>query len=244
MTQFIVPTVTQTLSHIKTLWNQIDNYKTSENSNKISTSSIMLLDPMTTMLRLAILKFKQRSTKIGVANHKLTFYEPVIYQGIVRWWYGDSRIDIQYLYLPILYFACIRHNYVKTHFDEYEEKRQIFDKINILALDGLKILRSIYNQNDTRTDIITNCIDSYIHILSVSNDKSDFIQQKYEDMQNTIRLIYQEFSKEWSERYVQIILNLISELETIRIDTFKTNISVTIESMLNNMDQIIDKIRS
>ena len=75
-----------------------------------------MLDPITTVLRLGILKYKPECTKIGVANNKLTFYEPTVYQGIYRWWSGDSRTDIQYLYLPLLYFSCIHHGYVNSIF--------------------------------------------------------------------------------------------------------------------------------
>ncbi len=244
MSVFLTPTfITSFTSGIKTVWNHFDGSRNID-ANKLSVSTIILLDPLTTILRLGILKYKQDSTKIGVANNKLTFYEPTVYQGIYRWWSGDSRTDIQYLYLPLLYFSCIHHNYVKSIFDECENKEEILNRINSMAIDGLKTLRNIYSQHHHKIDMVTNCIDSYIHLLSVTDDDSGFIKSKYEDVQNTIKLTYKEFSKEWTTSYIKIILDLINELHNKDSTEYRASIVSNIEGMLNTMDGLIDRARS
>lgn len=241
---YFSPSIISTLTtSVKTLWNHFDTTKNVD-ANKISVSTTILLDPLTTVLRLSILKYKPDCTKLGVANNKLTFYEPTIYQGISRWWSGDSRTDIQYLYLPILYFSCIRHGYVSSIFDRSSNKQEVLNRINEMAIEGLKTLRNIYNRQHTKIDMVTNCIDSYIHILSVSDDNSNFIKNKYENVLNTIKLTYTEFSKEWSEKYIKIILELFDELKTRDSTIYSANLINTIENMFNTMDELIDKTRS
>lgn len=238
------PTIISTITtSVRTLWNHIDNGRNID-ANKLSVSTVIMLDPLTTILRLSILKYKPEHTKIGVANNKLTFYEPHVYQGISRWWSGDSRKDIQYLYLPLLYFSCIKHGYIESIFTKSKSKDHILNRINEMAIDGLRTLRTIYDQQHHKIDMVTNCIDAYIHLLSVSDDNSEFIKEKFANVQNTIKLTYNEFTNEWNESYIKIILELIDELNNKTSETYSTNIISTIETMLNNMDEIIDKARS
>lgn len=239
-----VPSILSALSTgAKKMWEQLDNR--AAETNKLSVSTILMLDPITTVIRLGILKYKPESTKIGVIDNKLVFYEPTVYQGISRWWSGDSRMDVQYLYLPVLYFACIKHGYVESVFDDFEDKDIILQKLSDMALEGLKSLRSIYNHQHHKIDAVTNMIDSYIHLLTNKTDNSEFVKEKIDTIQNTIKLTFTEFTKEWKESYIKIILNLIEELDNEKdSDTYNRNIISTVETMLSNMDQEIDKCRS
>jgi len=238
------PSIIYTLTTgVKKMWDQMDNRN--GDANKLSVSSILMLDPLTTILRLGILKYKSDNTKIGVVDNKVVFYEPTIYQGFSRWWAGDSRKDIQYLNLPILYFACIKHGYVESFFDESDDKENIINRISDMALEGLRTLRKIYNHPNHKIDAITTLLDAYIHILTTKSDNSDFVRDKMSELQNTIKLTYAEFTKEWKESFVKIILKLIDELEEdTESDTYNNNIIGTIDTLLNNMDQQIDKCRS
>jgi hypothetical protein len=215
-------------------------------NGKTSVSTTILLDPITTIFKLSLLKFKPEFTKIGITGNKIAYYEPVMYQGISRWWSGDSRVDIQYLYLPLLYFSCIRHGYVPSVFDAIESKSEILDRMNKMAIDGLQTLRVIYAKNDI--NMITNCLDSYIHLLSVNDDKGGFIKNKFDNILNTTKMTYIEFVKEWSVKYISIILNMFDEHDTKHLNMKQNNVYAmsiinTIENMLNTMDDLIDKSR-
>ena len=74
--------------------------------------------------------------------------------------------------------------------------------------------------------------------------KVDLLKSKYDDVQNTIKLTYKEFSKEWTTSYIKIMLDLIDELENKDSIDYRSSIIGNIEGMLNTMDNLIDKSRS
>lgn len=204
----------------------------------------MLLDPITTIFRLAVLSFKQENTKIGIAENKIFYYEPNLGQGVARWISGNSRTDIQYLYLPLLYFTCLRHSYEDFSCQMTDEIKHMLDIINKHAINGLLHLKTMYGKKEPNIDIIMNCLDMYLHLLSVADDKGGFIKNKYTEVINTIKLTYHEFTKQWNLSYIKIILLLIQESDTKQEKLYKENIIVIINSMLDNMDTLINTIRS
>ena len=44
-----------------------------------------LLDPLTCIIRCAILAFKPFGTKISILNNRITYHEPNLLQGTIRW---------------------------------------------------------------------------------------------------------------------------------------------------------------
>ena len=70
----------------------------------------MVLDPLTSIVRLAILSFKSKGTKISINNNKITFCEPNMWQGTLRLAFGDNREDLHNLYNPIVkatkWYSC------------------------------------------------------------------------------------------------------------------------------------------
>ena len=61
-----------------------------------------LLDPLTCIIRCAVLSFKPFGTKISILNNRITYHEPTILQGTIRWSQGDKREDLHNIYNPIL----------------------------------------------------------------------------------------------------------------------------------------------
>lgn len=75
-----------------------------ENSNTINTK-LFILDPLTIIIKLAILSNKPVGTKICIQHNVLYFQEPGPFQSICRYLYNTNRTDIQYIYNPIQ-LAC------------------------------------------------------------------------------------------------------------------------------------------
>jgi len=61
-----------------------------------------VLDPLTCIVRCAILSFKPIGTKLSINQNKITFIDPNILQGVIRWSYGDKREDLHNIYKPII----------------------------------------------------------------------------------------------------------------------------------------------
>lgn len=67
-----------------------------------TSPSEKILDPMSCIIRIAILSFKKDKTKIGIHNNSLEFQLPTYLQGTIRWTNGDTRTDLHYLHNPIV----------------------------------------------------------------------------------------------------------------------------------------------
>ena len=55
-----------------------------------------ILEPLTTIVRLAIISFKSVGTKIAITNNKIYVQSPNLAQGVIRWTYGNNREEIHY----------------------------------------------------------------------------------------------------------------------------------------------------
>ena len=70
-----------------------------------------LIDPLSAIIRIGMLSYKQIGTKISIQNNKIYLQNSTFLQGTLRSFYGDKKTDINILYGPII-SACI--NYLNT----------------------------------------------------------------------------------------------------------------------------------
>ena len=70
-------------SNLKNLYKFFQNITTKQ--------KVILLEPLSVMIYLAILNYKKEGTKITIYNNKLHFSEPDYIQGVSRWMYGTNR---------------------------------------------------------------------------------------------------------------------------------------------------------
>ena len=181
----------------------------------------MDLEPLTTLIKLAILNYKKEGTKISIYNNSLFLQEPSYYQGIVRYCYNDSRNDLLKLELPIQqglnWFAKNSNN--KDDID-YILKKSISGllKLSKSYQEDSKIYKDILElsqiiQNFVYEELLTS--NSLLeHIDKVWKDKNEFsyIKNIFEDIDkylniehfgstflkecNKVSLIFHEISKD------------------------------------------------
>ena len=60
-----------------------------------------IIEPLICLIRLSILEFKQKGTKISINNNQIKYNIPNILQGPLRWSNGDNRKDIHNIFYPI-----------------------------------------------------------------------------------------------------------------------------------------------
>lgn len=123
-----------------------------------------ILDPYSTIIRLAINTYKPIGTKIDISNNKLYLQNPSAFQGGLRFLNGSHKNDIQYLIEPIKY-AC----------DVLIDKKKnasnlqvgIINQLNIMtwifikAKHGLANLRTTYDEHP----MVIHYINMYIKII-------------------------------------------------------------------------------
>ena len=203
-------------------YNNIKNlYKFFQN---ISTKQkVILLEPLSVMIYLALLNFKTDGTKITIYNNKLHFSEPDYVQGISRWFYGSNRNDIHHLHNPIL--RCI-HNYNNDN----DSIVTIFN-YSILGLIKLKKLYYLDNSN-----IIVHALELYIYLIkSFLNDEKDEIIKKYK----LNKSITYELNNIWKKDEIDIIKDILNQCN---INTDNDNLINAIKNIINTKHNEIENL--
>jgi hypothetical protein len=199
-----------------------------------------LLDPLTTVIKLSMLQYKSSKTKIRIANNKIAFSEASFFQGINRWMGGDSRSNIHYLYLPILYFCYLKYECQHSTENIPHNFSVVVEIFNKLVIDGLQELKKTYL--DSQNDLVINCLDLYLLMLSSEDEPS--IRQRYDKMNVTTKNTYEEFLKCWRPKNIEIIKELFDELDKENKNAiFVEKTLEMIDSYLDAINHSIDRLR-
>jgi hypothetical protein len=180
-----------------------------------------IIDPLTCLIRLSLLEFKPPNTKISIKNNRITYNDPHLLQGTIRWSNGDNREDIHNIYNPII-------KAIQWYEYEDEDLKNIFN----YAIKGLEKLKSSYDENT----IITHSIEYYITYI-----KQNLISKKEKEAETNT--IFIQFKDLWSEREINIINNMLLELVDKREDDEEIlSLIEAIEIILNKKEEIVAKI--
>lgn len=115
-----------------------------------------IIDPFSCLVKLSLLKFLDKGTKISVYQNRICFNSPTYIQGMVRFIYGDGREDLHNIFQPIQ--KCVEWF--------WDEKNDDIIYMFNNAVNGLKILKCSYSTYAT----IQHTIDYYIIILMQKNN--------------------------------------------------------------------------
>ncbi len=187
-----------------------------------------VLDPLTCIVRCAILSFKPIGTKLSISQNKITFVDPNILQGTIRWTYGDKREDLHNIYNPII---------KSTQW--YKPSNPDILNIFVLAKKGLEKLKKSYEENS----IITHSLSLYINILDLFiNSNCDAINTLNPKEENDNK-IYKELKLLWSDSQISIVNNILLQMEKDsinRIEWFQA-LDTILNSKEKNVYEIIRK---
>lgn len=192
-------------------------------NNKIVNLQLYVLDPLSVIIKLAILSNKPIGTKIYVYNNVVYLHEPGVLQSIKRYALNTNKTDIQYLYNPVI-IAC-REYLNKTTNSQYPKLKDLFRKAQI-GLDKLK--RTYINSSiiELCLNYYTTIIDFYMTLLDTNSLQISNISttnnSTYSDLSFQFRSDYmtiyytpeviKNFQSIWSPETIKIVLNLINYL--------------------------------
>lgn len=115
-------------------------------------NEIQILEPISALIKLAIIYFKNEGTKLAISNHSIFVQSPGPLQGTKRWLFGNTREELHQLLKPI--YRC-------TQILDPESDPNIKDLYKFAIL-GLKNLKKSYGGGSST---ISHTIDLYITIL-------------------------------------------------------------------------------
>ena len=196
-----------------------------DNLFKVNNDKNFIIDPLTCMIRLAMLSFKESGTKISIIDNKIAFNDPHILQGPLRWSQGDNRDDLHNLYRPI----------VKA-LEWYDMKEENIKIIFDLSIDGIEKLKGAYIDNSS----ITHSLELYRkEILDLKNNVSKTTIDNNDNV--VINKIYMDLKQLWNKNEINIVTNLFNEIKN-------TSDVQSVKSLMNALDSIIfikeEKVKS
>lgn len=170
----------------------------------------LILEPLTVIFRLAILKYKPPYTKLSIRDNSIVYQENTYNQGFLRMMEGDTREDLHNLYHPIL---------KSIEWYPYDKYKFIYDECII----GLGILNSVYDRNST----IRHTLSHYISVIqSKGNNDEEVI----------INPIIDKLKEIWTFSEIQ---SAISLLKLINEDINREIYLESLELILHNKETFI-----
>ena len=212
--------------------------------NQITQSSdhhIEFIDPLCTIIKICLLKYKGEGTKLSIKNNIITLQDAWALQGFQRWMNSDERDQLHHLKIPIFYFR----GFVLGHilFDHLQFHQDLLNYINDLAIKGLKKMKTTYIYEKKTGSLIKNCIDDYIKTLSTNYTLDDYMIQMNENNKPTLIAIYNEYTKLWKMEDLQLIINLFKMAELKEEHELQNKLADTIDHFVMFKDKEIDFIR-
>uniref|UniRef100_A0A6C0EPY6 Uncharacterized protein n=1 Tax=viral metagenome TaxID=1070528 RepID=A0A6C0EPY6_9ZZZZ len=194
--------------------------------NKMLNIKNFLLDPLSVIIKLAIIGNKPIGTKLLIQNNVIYFQEPGVFQAVCRIFFNSNRSDLQYMYNPIQ-LAC-QHFLSKDFIQKTPRIKNLF----LCAQNGLKKLMETYKN----CSIITLCLNYYLAIIT------NYVEQKFNDnifykdgMTNLYSVdITNALYGQWSDEKIKLVLDIISFLMK---DTLASTTVKSLENIMENIDQ-------
>ena len=156
------------------------------------TNKNLILEPLSCVLRIILLHYKEKGTKISIVDNGISYNSPSVVQGFFRSWYGDKREDLHNLCSPLIYFT-----------KWYPKENDFFKGLYKECENGFIVLKEVYDKHST----IHHTINHYLSILKgeTSEDIPESVLQ--ETPENPVIGHLQHI---WSADEITLVVHLLS----------------------------------
>ena len=193
-----------------------------------------ILDPLSVIVKLAILSNKPVGTKLLIKNNIIYFQEPGPFQSITRMVYKSNKTDLQFIYNPIN-IACL--NFLSKSF---AEKTPRIKNLFLCAQNGLKKLMETYKS----CSIITITLNYYYSLLTnhigQTYNESMFVKDNLTCYYTL--LINDTFNKQWTDEKIKVVLDIITFLGKNDNPNNVKSLETIMEDIDKNSQNIIGEI--
>ncbi len=200
----------------------------------------MILEPLQSMIQLALLSICPIGTKIRIQENILYVQSPTLIQSLSRWYNSDKKDDLYYLYSVI-------KRYIKWYNPNINKKspvnNELYQLITKMGMEGLNNLFKTYSTSDSNT--VIHVIQMYKNLLEFNNDK--ILSEEYLDLdKNKINIdeVFENITYIYDNHTLNIIHNTLLLLQTENDIINKSNIIDGLNLILNkNNNQIREWVK-
>lgn len=196
--------------------------------NKTDNLHLFILDPLSVIIKLAIISNKPIGTKLRIDNNIIYTQEPGPFQAFCRYIFKNNKTDIQYLYNPIE-LAC--QNYLtKPCLQQNPKMKDLFK----CAQNGLLRLIETYKTSS----VMRICLNYYLSLISNHLEEKNNTELFRKDNMTTFYTseILTKMNKIWTQEKIKIVLNLTTYLSSD--ENAETDVK-SLETIIDGIDKQI-----
>lgn len=175
------------------------------------SSKQLILEPLSCVLKLSLLQYKEVGTKISVVNNSVSFNGPSLIQGLTRRLTGDSRQDLHNICHPLM--KCL---------EWYPLSEQVNAFFYQECVKGLTILKSSYESNS----IINHTIDHYVGLLQ---------GKEFQPIEDTA--VTGGLKNMWTDKEIVILQTMLEHIVSLDDDIDKHMYIDILEHLLTMKEQ-------
>ena len=200
-----------------------------------------LLDPLCTIFKMIVLKYKDSGTRISVKSDTILIQDDWPLLGCQRWMNNDNRDDVNQLLLPILYFKGITCGFVTI--DNFTISKPVLNLLAKEAIEGLEKLKATYQDSKKNGSMVIHCIMEYIEILATDYSRDHYFTKLSKiDKNDSMYILYKEFNKIWSIDDIELLVNVISRINS-NSKHVQCIMVVALDKLIDAIDKKIDTFR-
>ena len=150
-----------------------------------SDNKNIFLEPISCIIKIILLKYKEEGVKISISNNAITYNEPSYLQGLFRNLNGDAREDLHNIYNPLLKMI-----------EWYPpDKNYVFKYLYERCLEGFNLLLQSYNTSST----ISHTLELYKKLIT------DVLNQNSKEISKTDSPLLDQLKDFWKEEEINLI---------------------------------------
>jgi len=213
--------------------NYLTNLQNINLDDNTTNLHLYILDPLSVIIKLAIISNKPVGTKIRIDNNIIVLQEPGPFQALCRYIFKSNKTDIQYLYNPIE-LAC-KHYLTKHVIQQYPKIKDLFK----CAQNGITKLAETYKN----CSIMRFSFNYYFSIISnyldEKNDETLFKRDHMTPFYNVETI--EKMNRIWNAGRIKIVLNLTTflsddtsaELNVKSLETIMEGVDVQVSQTIH-----------
>ena len=200
----------------------------------IAKDNNVLLEPLSCILRMGLLNYKDDGMKISIINNSIHYHENTFYQGLWRSYNGDTREDLHNLYNPFLK----AFEWYPTDEGKSGSMYLYFYK---KCYDGLMKLLTSYNKGSIihhtlthYSKIFKDCIDGQGKEGIEGEDGVEEVKEKESPLLGELKTI-------WKEEELKIIFQTLQYLDACVDEEEKKIYFKTIDDIVSMKEKKVNE---
>ena len=204
--------------------------------NKQKDKIDMILEPLQSMIQLALLSICPVGTKLRIKENILYLHTPNITQPFIRWYNADKKDDLYFLYAVIKRFIKWYNPVLNNKSIMSEELYQL---IITMSIEGLGNLFKTYTSSDSNT--VIHVIQMYKNLLEYNNDKIMIEDYIVDGEKNKINIdeVFEKIIVIYERNIMEVTYYTLLQAKEETEYNYKTNIIDGLNLILNKYNTII-----